>query len=87
MHTIAHKVGDVASGIDNLLTQARNVPIVGQAAEALQNNALYKEAQDIVKTGVKTVDQVGDVGGSLGGAIDTAIQKYLPTNTSPRQGG
>jgi hypothetical protein len=78
VRNIAHKVGDVASGIDNLLNQAKSIPIIGQAAEALQNNHYYKDAQDLVKRGVKTVDDVGEVGAKVGNAIDTAVQKLAP---------
>ena len=76
--TVAHKIGTVADGVDNLLNHAKSIPLIGAAAEALQNNHYYKDAQDLVKKGVRVVDDAGEVGGKVANAIDTAVQKLAP---------
>jgi phage-related protein len=73
VHGVAHKIGSIADSVDNLVTQARNLPLIGVAAEALQAHPIYKEIKDSIHTGVKVVDQVGDAGSAIGNVIDTAI--------------
>jgi hypothetical protein len=75
IHGIAHRVGDLASGIDSMVNHAKSIPLVGAAAEALQSTPLYNEIKQGIKTGVNLVDQVGDAGKAIGNVIDTAIQK------------
>jgi hypothetical protein len=70
---VAHKIGTVSDGIDNALNEVKNIPVIGQAAATLQNNPLYQEARGLIKSGVGAVDQVGDIGGKVGGAVDKLI--------------
>jgi hypothetical protein len=70
---VAHKIGSVADGIDNALTQVRSVPVIGQVASTLQNNPIYQEARGLIKSGVGTVDQVGEIGKSIAKPLDNIL--------------
>jgi hypothetical protein len=70
---VAHKIGSVADGIDNALTQIKSIPVIGQVASTLQNSPIYQEARGLIKSGVGTVDQVGDLGKSIAQPLDNVI--------------
>ena len=74
VHGIAHKIGSVADGIDQALTNIKGVPIVGQLATALQTNPLYQEVKQGIKTGVDVVDKAGQIGREVGGAVDKVLE-------------
>lgn len=73
VNTVAHKIGTVADGIDNALTQIRSVPVIGQVAATLQNNPKYQQAQGLIKSGIGYVDQAGQFGRDVLKPIDNAI--------------
>lgn len=70
---VAHKVGSISDGIDNALNQIKSVPVIGQAAAALQNHPLYQEARGLIKSGVGYVDQAGQFGKDVLKPVDQAI--------------
>lgn len=70
VHGIAHKIGSLAEGVDNALNSVKNIPLIGQAAQMLQNHPLYQEAKTLIKTGVDTVDDVGRIGNEVGAVLD-----------------
>ena len=74
VQSVAHKIGDVASGVDGLLNRAKDIPIIGEVADVIKNNSVYKDLQNMVGKGVKTIDDVGKVGSE----VDSALQKVLP---------
>ena len=71
--SVAHKIGTVSDGIDNVLSQAKSVPLVGQLAGALQNHPYYQEAQGLIKSGVGYVDQAGQIGRDVAKPVDNII--------------
>jgi hypothetical protein len=73
VNNIAHKIGTVADGIDHALTEVRNVPVIGKAAAALQNNPRYQQAQGIIKSGIGYVDQAGQFGRDVLKPIDNTV--------------
>ena len=75
---VAHKIGTISDGIDGALTQIRAVPVIGQAAAALQNHPYYQEGRALIKTGVGVVDQVGQFGRDVLKPIDQAITSGAP---------
>lgn len=70
---VAHKVGTISDGIDNALTQIRSVPVIGEAAGALQNNAIYQTGRGLIKSGVGYVDQAGQIGKDIIKPIDNLV--------------
>lgn len=74
---IAHKVGTISDGIDNALNQIKSIPVIGQAASALQSSPMYNEARALIKSGVGTVDEIGKVGGQIAKPIDDALMNTV----------
>ena len=70
---VAHKVGTISDGIDNALTQIRSVPVIGEAAGALQNNPIYQTGRGLIKSGVGYVDQAGQIGRDVLKPIDNLV--------------
>lgn len=70
---VAHKIGTIADGVDNALTEIRKVPVIGQAAAALQNHPYYQEAKGLIKSGVGYVDQAGQIGRDVLKPIDKVV--------------
>lgn len=73
VHTVGHKIGSIADGIDKVLTEARNIPVIGLAASALQNNDKYQLARNIIKDVNEGIDKVGEVGGAIAKPLDQAL--------------
>lgn len=70
---VAHKIGSISDGIDNALNQIKSVPVIGQAAAALQNHPYYQEARGLIKSGVGYVDQAGQFGKDVLKPVDNAL--------------
>lgn len=77
VRNVAHKIGEVASGIDNAINNVKSIPVIGQVATLLQNNPMYQEAQSLVKSGVGIVDEIGDVGSKILKPIDQAVTNTI----------
>jgi hypothetical protein len=73
VQNVAHKIGSAASGIDNLLTQARTIPVVGELASKLQAHPYYMMAKEGIETANKVIDKAGDIGGEVGKVLDAAL--------------
>jgi hypothetical protein len=71
--TVAHKIGSISDGIDNALSEAKNIPAIGQLAGALQNNPRYQQARGLIKSGVGYVDQVGQIGRDVAKPVDNLL--------------
>ena len=70
VHNVAHKIGTVADGIDNAVSEARKIPLIGELATALQNHPYYQETKSLIKTGVEKVDKAGQIGDVVGAVLD-----------------
>lgn len=70
---VAHKIGSISDGIDNVLNQVKSVPVIGQAAAALQNHPYYQEARGLIKSGVGYVDQAGQFGRDIVKPVDNLV--------------
>lgn len=74
---IAHKIGTLSDGVDNVLNQVKTVPLIGQAAAALQNHPMYQEARGLIKSGVGYVDQAGQIGRDIAKPLDDVVTNTL----------
>lgn len=70
---VAHKIGSLADGVDKALTSVRDLPIVGELATLIQHNPIYQDIKDGIMVGNKVVDEVGNVGNTVGQLIDTFL--------------
>ncbi len=75
VQNISHKVGQVANGIDNFLTQAKSIPVVGELANALQNHPYYQMAKEGINTANNAIDKAGNIGSEVNKILDSALPK------------
>lgn len=75
VQNISHKVGQVANGIDNFLTQAKSIPVVGELANALQNHPYYTMAKEGINTANQAIDKAGNIGSEVNKILDSALPK------------
>lgn len=73
VHTVGHKIGSIADGVDKFLTEARNIPVVGQVASTLQNNDKYQMARSMIKDVNDKIDTAGRIGEAVAKPLDNLI--------------
>ena len=73
VHTVGQKIGSLADGVDKFLTEARNIPVIGQVASTLQNNDKYQMARSVIKDVNDKIDTVGKIGEAVAKPLDGLI--------------
>lgn len=70
-NSIVTPIGEVAKKVDNFLTNARNIPILGRIVSGIQDNPIYGEVKEVLK-------DVGGIWEDAGKLLNSGVQTLDP---------